>query len=163
MASAEHRATMLEMALEGSPGIVCDRRELLREGPSYTVDSLIELREELGVERSICLIMGCDAVLNITGWHRWNELLDFANVVVIARPGWHLPIQGRVADWLSDNACADIAALHSSSAGLIKVEELRPLPISASEIRRLVTDGQSARFLLPDPVIDYIAHHDLYI
>ncbi|MFK8049545.1 MAG: nicotinate-nucleotide adenylyltransferase [Halioglobus sp.] len=162
-ASAEHRAAMLELAIQGSPGLLCDRRELGREGPSYTVDSLIEIRKELGDERSICLIMGCDAVLNITSWHRWNELLEFANIVVIARPGWHLPSHGRVSDWLSANACADREALHSCSAGLIRVEELRPLPISASEIRRLFADGHSARFLLPDAVIDYIANHGLYI
>lgn len=162
LASAEHRAAMVEVALEGAPALVCDRRELHREGHSYTIDSLIELREEFGRERSICLIMGCDAVLNISSWHRWNELLDFANVVVIGRPGWQLPTQGLIADWLGSNACAGIQELHRSAAGAILVEELRPLPISASEIRQLVKDGQSARFLLPESVIAYISNHGLY-
>lgn len=161
-ASAEHRAAMLEGVLEGDPALVCDRRELDREGHSYTIDSLIELREEFGQERSICLTMGCDAVLNINSWHRWNELLDFANVVVIARPGWQLPQQGLIANWLGDNACEAIEELHSRSAGAILVEELRPFPISASEIRQLIKDGQSARFLLPESVIDYISKHSLY-
>jgi nicotinate-nucleotide adenylyltransferase len=162
LASAEHRAAMVELALGGDSALVCDRRELHREGYSYTIDSLIELRQELGHERSICLIMGCDALLSISSWHRWNELLDFANVVVIARPGWQLPTQGLIADWLVSNACAGVRGLHHRSAGAILIEELRPLPISASEIRQLVKNGQSARFLLPESVITYILNHGLY-
>jgi nicotinate-nucleotide adenylyltransferase len=106
--------------------------------------------------------MGCDAVLDITGWHRWDELLDWANVVVIARPGWHFPDQGPVAQWLEANACAGPEQLRERSAGGILVEELRPLSISASEIRELVATGRSARFLLPESVLDYIWDYNLY-
>ena len=160
--SAEHRAAMLELAVARESRLSCDRRELRREGRSYTIDSLIELREELGARRSICLIMGCDAVLDITRWHRWDELLDWANVVVIARPGWHFPDQGPVAQWLEANACAGPEQLRERSAGGILVEELRPLSISASEIRELVATGRSARFLLPESVLDYIWNYNLY-
>jgi len=161
-ASAEHRAAMLELAVEGVPDLVCDRRELLRKGHSYTIDSLAELRKEFGDKRSLCMIMGCDAVLDIHRWHRWEELLDYANVIVIARPGWHLPDSGRVADWLAGNACSELGQLHGSSAGVVMVEEFRPLPISASEIRQLIGNHRSARFLLPESVVDYISHHGLY-
>ncbi len=67
---------MVELAVAGEPRLVCDARELRRGGPSYTIDSLTELRAELGGSRGLCLVMGCDAVLDITTWHRWQELLD---------------------------------------------------------------------------------------
>jgi nicotinate-nucleotide adenylyltransferase len=161
--SAQNRAAMLALAVQSEPLLSCDRRELKRDGPSFTIDSLIELRQELGEQRSLCLIMGCDAVLGITCWHRWEELLDWAHVVVIARPGWQLPEGGAVADWLGANVCTDPDVLRGSSAGRVLIEELRPLPISASEIRQILAGGKSPRYLLPKSVLDYIAKNELYL
>ena len=160
--SAIHRAAMLELAVGPDPLLHCDRRELLRGGRSYTVDSLVELRQELGDKRSICLVMGCDAVLNITTWHRWEELLDLAHVVVIARPGWHIPESGPVAQWMRMNSTTGAAQLATLSAGTVHIEELRPFTVSASEIRQLLAAGKSARYLLPESVLDYISNHKLY-
>ena len=70
--SAFHRAAMVELAVAGEARLVCDARELKRAGKSYTIDSLIELRAELGSGTGLCLVMGCDAVLGITQWHRWT-------------------------------------------------------------------------------------------
>jgi nicotinate-nucleotide adenylyltransferase len=126
------------------------------------VDSLIELRRELGQARSICLVMGCDAVLEINRWHRWDEILDLAHVVVIARPGWQFPEEGAAARWLKENTVEDATSLSASRAGSVRVVELRPLPISATEIREIRRAGRSARFLLPEPVLDYIVEHNLY-
>ena len=94
--SAEHRAAMVALAVEGEPRLACDMRELQRPGESYTIDSLIELRGELGTRIGLCMVLGCDAVLGITQWRRWQELLDWAHIVVIARPGWTLPDTGDV-------------------------------------------------------------------
>ncbi|MEH6580974.1 MAG: nicotinate-nucleotide adenylyltransferase [Halioglobus sp.] len=161
--SADHRAAMLELAVAGEPRLSCDRRELDREGLSYTIDSLVSLRGELGEQCSISLIMGCDAVLDLASWHRWDELLDWAHVVLIARPGWQFPEQGPVARWLQAHRCDSEQQLKASSAGCVMVEELRPLPISASEIRDIVRTGRSARYLLPASVLDYIFNHSLYL
>jgi nicotinate-nucleotide adenylyltransferase len=161
-ASPERRAAMLELAVAGEPLLCCDRRELCRDGPSYTVDSLIELRSELGQARSICLVMGCDAVLGINQWHRWDEILDLTHVVVIARPGWQFPQEGDAARWLKENTVEDATSLGASPAGSVRVVELRPLPISATEIREMRRAGLSMRFLLPEPVLDYIVKHNLY-
>lgn len=160
--SATHRAAMLELAVGPDPLLHCDRRELLRGGRSYTVDSLIELRQELGDKRSICLVMGCDAVLDITTWHRWEELLDLAHVVVIARPGWQIPESGQVAQWMRRHSTTGAAQLATLSAGTVHIEELRPFAVSASEIRQLLAAGKSARYLLPESVLDYISNHKLY-
>lgn len=160
--SAVHRAAMLELAVAPDPVLHCDRRELLRSGRSYTVDSLIELRQELGDARSICLVMGCDAVLDITTWHRWEELLHLAHVVVIARPGWQIPESGLVAQWMRTHSTTGAQQLSALSAGKVHVEELRPFVVSASEIRTLLAAGKSARYLLPESVLEYILNHDLY-
>ncbi len=160
--AAVHRAAMVELAVAGEPRLVCDRRELGREGMSYTIDSLMELRKQLGDGHSLCLVMGCDAVLGVATWHRWQELLDWAHVVVIARPGWQLPTAGPVADWLCEHRLADPLPLRQRPGGGILIEELRPLAISSTEIRRLLADGRSPRYLLPQAVLDYIQTHHLY-
>ena len=159
---ATHRAAMVELAVAGEPRLTCDKRELERRGTSYTIDSLVELRRELGEECSLALVMGCDAVLAITGWHRWQELLDWAHVVVIARPGWQLPAEGVVANWLQAHRLTGPGQLGARPCGGVLIEELRPLAISSTEIRSLLGAGRSARFLLPQAVLDYIQSHSLY-
>lgn len=160
--AAADRAAMVELAVSSEPRLRCDTRELERAGTSYTIDSLLQLRGELGEGHSLSLVMGCDAVLKITTWHRWEELLEVAHIVVIARPGWHFPQQGGVADWLEAHRVPDPKVLLSAAAGSILVEELRPLSISSTEVRELLAAGQSARYLLPEPVLDYIQDKQLY-
>jgi nicotinate-nucleotide adenylyltransferase len=158
----ESRAAMVELAVAGEPRLVCDRRELARSGPSWTVDSLAGLRAEYGPERSLGLVMGCDALLGLDRWHRWKALLDYAHVIVIARPGWRLPTAGAVAEWVIDHQMKNADALREEPAGGVLVLELRPLAISSTEIRALCRAGRSARYLLPEPVLDYIETHQLY-
>jgi nicotinate-nucleotide adenylyltransferase len=160
--SAVHRAAMVELAVTGEPRLLCDVRELQRSGKSYTIDSLIELRGELGAQSVLCMVMGCDAVQEITKWHRWQELLDWAHIVVITRPGWELPRTGVVAQWLQEYRLGDSGALRQRPAGGIVIEELRPLAISSTEIRELLAAGRSARYLMPPSVLDYIKTHQLY-
>ena len=160
--SAGHRAAMVELAVAEEPRLACDARELRRPGKSYTIDSLIEIRQELEPRRSLCMVLGCDAVLGITGWHRWQELLDWAHIVVIARPGWRLPDTGEVAEWLQHHRLESSASLAQQDAGGVLVEELRPLSISSTEIRELLGKGKSVRYLMPQTVLEYIQAHGLY-
>ncbi|MEM1156523.1 MAG: nicotinate-nucleotide adenylyltransferase [Pseudomonadota bacterium] len=160
---SEHRAAMVQLAVKDEQKLVCDKRELERPGSSYTIDSLIEIRRECGDVMSLSLVMGCDAVQGLTGWHRWDELLDWANVIVIARPGWQLPTQGPIADWLHRFRIHDTQTLAQRPSGSIFIEELRPLAISSTEIRALLSEGRSVRFLLPQVVLDYIEKHQLYV
>ena len=159
---ALQRARMVELAVEDEPRLLCDQRELERDGTSYTILSLEELRAELGDGHSLSLVMGCDALLNITSWLRWDELLSFAHIVVIARPGWDFPETGEVADWLALHRTDDRKVLAREANGHILVEELRPLAISSTEIRELLAAGRSPRYLLPGPVLDYIESGQLY-
>ena len=159
---AEHRAAMVELAVAGEDTLHCDRRELARPGTSYTVTSLEEIRAELGEDTGLCLVMGGDALAEINTWHRWRELLDLAHIVVIARPGWDLPTEGEVACWVHDHRLQDRGDLRRRARGGILLESLRPLAISSTEIRALLAAGRSVRYLVPEPVLDYIHTHALY-
>jgi len=159
--SADHRARMVELAIAGEPGLLCDRRELARAGASYSVDTLAELRRELGPRRGLCLVMGGDAAGALDTWHRWRELLEYAHLVVIARPGWELPA-GAVGRYLDGHRVDTANALHARAAGNVLTTTLRQLSISSTEIRDLVAAGRSAAFLTPRPVLDYIGQHALY-
>ena len=160
--SAERRAAMVELAVSGEPRLVCDAREMQRPGKSYTIDSLIELRGELGTRQGLCMVLGCDAVQDIATWHRWQELLDWAHIVIIARPGWQLPRAGKLAQWLKAHQLESPELLRQRPCGGIVIEELRPLAISSTEIRDLLASGRSARYLMPQSVLDYIQTHTLY-
>ena len=160
--SADDRVAMVRLAVAGEPRLVCDARELQRPGKSYTIDSLQELRRELGDSSALCMVLGCDAVLEINTWHRWQELLDWAHIVVIARPGWALPDSGVVGEWLQAHRLPAVQGLRRRPAGGILIEELRPLAISSTEIRALLAAQRSARYLLPQTVLDYIHTHNLY-
>lgn len=160
--TAEQRVAMVELAVADEPRLGCDARELRRAGKSYTIDSLMELRAEHGDQRSLCMVMGCDAVLDIPRWHRWQELLDWAHIVVIARPGWALPQQGEVAQWLERFRGDGARELRAAPAGSIIIEQLRPLPISSTEIRQLLVTGRSPRYLMPQSVLEFIEQHQLY-
>jgi nicotinate-nucleotide adenylyltransferase len=162
LCSGAQRAAMIELAIAGEPRLACDVRELQRPGPSFTIDSLIELRGELGEATGLCMVVGSDALLALDAWQRWQELLDWAHIVVIARPGWQLPRAGAVAQWLSSHRLADPQALRQRPAGGVLVQELRPLAISSTEIRELLSAGRSARYLMPQSVLDYIQQHKLY-
>lgn len=159
---AEVRAEMVRQAVADEEGLSCDARELERPGPSYSIDSLTELRAELGASASISLVMGADAVASLDSWHRWRELSDFAHVIVIARPGWELPRRGRVADWLQQHLTGSPASLQHEPCGGVYVERLTPLAISSTEIRARIAAGESPRYLLPDVVWQTIQSAGLY-
>ena len=160
--SAAHRAAMVALAVADEPRLQCDARELNRPGPSYTLDSLIEISGELDGTHSLSLVMGCDALLALDTWHRWRELLDWAHIIVLGRPGWQLPDSGAVARWLRERSPATADALQHRRAGAVIMTQLRQLPISATEIRGLLGEGRSVRYLLPAVVLDYIERHGLY-
>jgi nicotinate-nucleotide adenylyltransferase len=159
---AEFRAELVELAVADEPGLVCDRRELARPGLSYTVDTLAELRAEHGRSCSLSLIVGSDTLERLDRWHRWKELLTLSHLVVVARPGWSHPTVGAVADWLGEHLSRDAGALHGAACGCVILKTLRQLPISSTEIRQLVADGRSPRYLLPDTVWNRIRESGAY-
>jgi nicotinate-nucleotide adenylyltransferase len=165
-ASAQHRLRMVELAIAGNPLFSVDDRELRREKPSYTYDTLIELRAEIGA-RPLCLLMGADAFVALTTWHRWRELFDLAHIVVARRPGYPLAelaasLPGPLKEQYLRRHLPDHNTLRLEPAGRIFTHELTALDVSATALRALIATGGSLRYLLPDSVIAYIEEHNLY-
>jgi nicotinate-nucleotide adenylyltransferase len=165
-ASAQHRLRMVDLAIAGNPLFSVDDRELRREKPSYTYDTLIELRAEIGA-RPLCLLMGADAFVALTTWHRWEELFDLAHIVVARRPGYPLTelaasLPGPLKAQYLRRHLPDHNTLRLEPAGRIFTHELTALDVSATALRALIATGGSLRYLLPDAVITYIEEHHLY-
>jgi nicotinate-nucleotide adenylyltransferase len=160
-ASAAQRVAMLRAAISRHPGLRIDTRELERDGPSWTLDTLVSLRREPGA-RGICLLLGMDAFGGLSTWHRWRELLDYCHMVVMTRPGTVLPDQGELADFIGLHRVLDAAALEQHAAGLLLFHPVSQLEISGTSIRKQLAAGQDPGYLLPDPVLDIIYKEGLY-
>jgi nicotinate-nucleotide adenylyltransferase len=163
--TAAHRLEMVRLACADNARFLLDDRECRRSGPSYTVDTLLELRAELGAGRSLCLLMGVDAFLGLTTWSRWEQLFDLAHVVIAHRPGFALgpaAMPGPLARHLETRSASAVSQLHQSSAGLVWLQAITPLDISATAIRAAIREQRSPRYLLPDSVLDYIHRSSLY-
>ena len=160
-ASGPERLRMLKAALAGMPWCTIDDRELHRGGPSWSVLTLTELRSEYP-SRSLCMILGMDAFLGLPGWHRWEEIIELTNLIVVHRPGWVPPSSGVTGALLAAHAVTTHDDLYQSTAGRILIQEVTPLEISSSAIRELLAAGRSPRFLLPDNVLQLIEEQGCY-
>lgn len=159
--SAEHRAAMLELAVASHPELDLDLRELSRKGPSYTFDSLKELREALGLQASLYFIMGDDLLPSLTRWSRWQEILHYAHVVVVSRPGVFPAVPATVKKWWNHHEMS-LEALHQSSCGGVSRVECPLVNVSSTAIRAAIELGSPVSEVIPDAVLEYIAHHNLY-
>jgi nicotinate-nucleotide adenylyltransferase len=167
VASAAHRLAMVELAVDGHPGLEVDAREIRRAGRSYTVSTLEELRNE-APSRPLAVIVGADAFLGLPTWHRWRELFSLAHLVVVARPGvtFDDSMPPILADEWTSRLRRDPAALAAEPAGAIIMQPIAAHPIAASAIRAQLArggDGVAAvRGLLPAAVLAYIDRNQLY-
>lgn len=160
-ADAELRLEMVRVATEAQHGFVVDDRELQRDGPSYSVDTLSALRSEFPL-RPMGLIIGMDAFLSLPKWYHWREILQLAHIVVAHRPGWRAPDMGPLGELLADRGTHRIGDLHQAKAGHIYIHDVTQLEISSSDIRELISLGRDPRFLLPDAVRDVIDRSGCY-
>lgn len=163
--TAADRLEMTRLACADNPRFLVDDRECRRRGPSYTVDTLLELRTELGAARGICLLMGVDAFQSLITWSRWEQLFELAHIVVAHRPGFAME-PARLPDPLARQFERRIASatahLHRAAAGSIWLQPITPLDISATAIRASIGELRSPRYLIPDSVLDYIHRNSLY-
>lgn len=160
-ADAATRLALVHAAIEGEPRFMLDDRELRREGPSYSVDTLLDIRAE-HAHRSLCLIVGMDAFLSLPQWHQWREILQLAHLVVAHRPGWRAPATGTLGELLSERGTHRADDLHEARAGRVYVRAVTQLEISSSAIRELVQAGRDPRYLVPDPVCRLLAGSGCY-
>ncbi|MFM1886616.1 MAG: hypothetical protein RL026_1773 [Pseudomonadota bacterium] len=151
LANAVQRLAMVQAAVADQPGFTVDDREVRRAGPSYSVLTLGELRAEFP-QRPICLLLGMDAFLGLPTWHRWQEILELAHVVVAHRPGWKAPTQGPLGEVMLDRGTGSVRDLHARPAGRVLVHAVTQLEISSTELRQLIATGGDPRYLVPDSV-----------
>ena len=137
LASGEHRLAMLKLALGDNDAYEIDARELAPGASGYTVDTLRELRLELGADTELWLLMGADQYQKLGAWHRPQDVKRLAQIAVFARPG---------------SALKDKVALIP----------MKPMNVSASEIRARIARGEDISGLVPPAVASYIARRRLY-
>lgn len=168
-ANAAQRARLLALAVSGERKLHVDLRELVRaqrepDRRSYTIDTLRELREELGDAVPVALLIGADSLIGLPTWKAWASLFELAHFIVAERPGSSLDagLTAEVTAALAPRWTFTPADLHASPAG--RVFRLRqPLhPGSATEVRRRIAAGEPWRALVPDAVADAIADERLY-
>ena len=168
-ADAEQRAHMLDLATAGEHGLIVDRRELRRAGPSYTVDTLRELRNALGPHAPIVWIVGGDSVFELDTWHQWRDLFGLAHVLAIARPGAPIERDALAARAPAVHAEVDPrwclpGQLHAMPAGGFAEFPLPDArPESSTELRRRIAAGDPrwTEWVAPS-VADFIRRHKLY-
>ena len=159
-ASAAQRLDMLHLATEGEAGLAVDDRELRRPGPSWTIDTVEDLRRELPADAPLVLVIGMDSLRRFTTWHRWRDILGNAHLVACTRPGEPLPAPGTLGDpgrLLAD----DPAELLATPGGRVLIERTTAANISATRIRADLAAGRRPDGL-PPAVHAYIGRHGLY-
>lgn len=167
-AEAGHRLEMVRRAIAGNPRFVLDEREIHRTAPSYSVDTLSELRAELPAATPLLLFMGADAFMGLTTWHEWRRLFELAHVAVAHRPGfsaaaWEDALPDPLRRLLATHRVEQPGEILEKAAGRIFLHGITQLDISASQIRDRALRGKSLRYLLPDAVIAYLNENHLYV
>ncbi|WLD59654.1 nicotinate-nucleotide adenylyltransferase [Salinispirillum sp. LH 10-3-1] len=164
-ASAAHRLGMLSAMLAAEPQLMgrvqIDDRELQAESPRYTVDTLAELRAELGSDQPLAFLMGGDSLQGLSSWQRWRELTNFCHLLVYPRPGYALPQEGVLGQflagkWLPNQQCARLAQTPFGQACLLSGTLM---PAASREIRAGAASMHSS---VPKSVLKYIEQYSLY-
>ena len=140
---AEDRYLMTVIATASNPRFSVSRVDVDRSGPTYTIDTLHDLRDRYGMTTELFFITGADALAQILDWHRVDELFDLAHFVGVTRPGHHLSDPG-------------------FPSGKVSLVEVPALAISSTDCRQRVAKGEPVWYLVPDGVVQYISKRRLY-
>lgn len=143
--AAEHRYLMTMVATASNPRFTVSRVDIDREGPTYTIDTLRDLRE-LFPDAELYFITGADSLASIMSWHDWEVMLEMANFVGVTRPGYELS--------------KDMLPLGSQTG--IELIEIPAMAISSTDCRKRAGEGEPVWYLVPDGVVQYIAKNNLY-
>lgn len=139
LSAPEQRLEMTRLAIEGVVGFELDEREIHRDGPTYTIDTLLSFPPE----EELFLILGTDAALGLPTWHRWEEVAGRASILIAPRPGFD---GSGVLDIIPGARILDMA----------------PLEVSSTRIRAMAGEGKPFQFLVTPPVYEYIVAKGLY-
>lgn len=155
----QKRLDWVRAAIGKEKGLIADDREIKREGPSYTIDTLAELKK-WRPRTPLVLLLGADAFAHFHTWHMWREILELAHLAVVSRPGSPLlpPLE---ADILVERHTDTAEAFRTVPAGLWMELPLPLMEVSSTRIRRLMRQGVSVRGLLPDAILDRLTPQDI--
>ena len=142
VSGSEHRYLMTVIATASNPSFRVSRVDIDRKGPTYTVDTLRDLRK-VYPDADLFFISGADAVAQIIGWKDVDKLWELAHFIAVSRPGHELSLSGLSGDHVS-------------------LLEVPALAISSTDCRSRVARGEPVWYLVPDGVVQYIAKHELY-
>ncbi len=151
VSAAEHRVQMVRLAIVDKPHFKLSTMEIERAGPTYTVDTIAELKGQLGAGDELFFILGWDSLAELPQWHEPSRLIKMCHLVAVPRPGYPVP---------------DLKSLEALIPGLSKstiLLDTQEIDISASGIRSRLARGLSVRHLVPEPVEKYIRQHKLYL
>ncbi|ODP34327.1 nicotinate (nicotinamide) nucleotide adenylyltransferase [Pandoraea sp. ISTKB] len=172
---AGHRLAMTRLAAEGlaaelavthpSTQVIVSTREIERAGPSYTVDTLRDMRRDIGPEVSLSLLIGSDQLVRLDTWHAWRELFDYAHVCAAARPGFSRDTASAQLRDVFAQREETALGVQSTPCGGILIDDSLAVDISATELRATLAHAQDAATPpenLPEPVWQYIRAQHLY-
>lgn len=161
VASTEDRLNMVKIAIKNNPKFLAQSCEIERGGLSYTVDTLKTLKQ-IYPDNSLIFIIGIDAFNKFNEWEDRYEILKLAHLIVVNRPGFSPTTNPKVIELLEKYQTKDARSLQKQNAGLIYLVDIEPLPISATQIRNLIKNNQSASNLVAKEVWKYICKNKLY-
>ena len=169
-ASAEHRLAMVKKAVKAYPKFVVDEREYERlqknNTASFTIDTVTSIRDEVGADEPLAMLVGMDAFQSFTSWRDWQEILNNVHLIVSTRPGYNAQIDegtdGHEPQWFEERVETDVNKLHKSVSGKVYFCDVTQLDISATYIRKQLDNAKSCCYLAPKKVLKYIRKHNLY-
>ncbi|MGL5345301.1 MAG: nicotinate-nucleotide adenylyltransferase [Plesiomonas sp.] len=162
-ANAQQRADMVALVCQQYPLFVPDLRELAHSNPSYTINTLEDIRQEIGAEQPLAFIIGQDSLLSLPTWHRWQALLGVAHLIVCMRPHYQpLPDDPDFRQWITQHRTTRPMDLHQQPQGALYFAQTPQVDISATQIRAQLQQGQRCDQQLTASVAAYIRQNRLY-
>lgn len=157
----EHRARMVELAIQNCNNLALDDSEIKRGEPSYTIDTMRAHRASQP-DAPLAFVVGQDAFCQFNSWKEWENLPEVCHLIVVSRPGHSANYCDSIASFVAKRKIDSPKDLAASPAGGIYFHEMTALDISSTRIRTLVEMGVEPRFLVPSSVWDYIRDKRLF-
>lgn len=162
--SPAQREAMLQLMLTANaePSWTLDLDELRAPPPAYTIDSLRRWRQRIGPEQPLAFLMGRDSLQGLMRWRDWQQLGDYAHLVIASRPGHDQALPEPLQNWLENRQISGPELLQSRPFGQALQLATPPWPVSSTDLRSALTDQRPTGDWLEPAVRDYIDQHGLY-
>jgi len=159
--SAQERFALLQIAVKDFPALVADNCEMKRKGPSYMVDTLASFRQRKP-DSSLALILGMEAFNGLMSWHRWQEIIDLAHIVVTNRAGFDNQFSQEVGAYVAPFLVVDKSQLKQRTHGKIYIQTVTAMDISATQVRRHLKENKPVRQMLTGDCFEAISKNGFY-